>query len=465
MKNKFFFLFSILFAVFSVLSISSCEDDEIIIDPTDGILVADGMYITIAGEDPESSGALSSETVEDAGFTSQERAGFVAGWVYLEAGNYNIVEVTNKEVTLTLGGVATKITDEASDCDRNDYYLATVSENGAGFNVNNSGLYKVTYDQLTNEVVYQQIVVAGMIGDATPEGWSGDTPLSGTTSAEGATWTAEDVVLRNGSWKIRFNCRWIIDRRLTQDNFLPENGYQIFLNFGGDNANNLQNGNDLGNIPNEVEGTYTIELNWTSKDGFVITLTRTGDAPDLPFDPNDFKFGVIGDATAGGWDTDRNLFPVEWTDPDGVFWYAWIGVITFAESGNFKFRTNDSWDFNLGADTLPSTFFEDIHEMEKGGPDIVSPGAGDFYIILGTSDEGETWWASMWDDGWAVIGDGSPSANWVTDTYLTSEGFADGISTYTLTGDFTTDLWKFRAGGYWSHNLGGGYFHIDYWWS
>jgi hypothetical protein len=308
-------------------------------------------------------------------------------------------------------------------------------------------LYKVTYDQLTNEVVYQQIIEAGLIGDATPNGWSGDTPLAGTINADGASWTASDVVLRNGSWKIRFNCRWIIDRRLTQDDFLPENGYQIFTNMGGTSADDLQVGNDQGNIPNEVEGTYTIELNWTPKDGFVMTLTRTGDAPVISFDPNDYKFGVIGDATAGGWDSDRNLYHKE---NGGV--HSWYGVVTFLETGNFKFRTNDSWDFNLGgalaADGVASA-------LSVGGADIPSPGAGGYYLTVSTADEGDTWTASMTEFGWSVIGSGSPSGDWDNDTDLAAEGFEAGVSTYSVTADFSTDIWKFRAGHNWDLNLGG----------
>ncbi|MEZ5049380.1 MAG: hypothetical protein R2766_06995 [Saprospiraceae bacterium] len=58
------------------------------------------------------------------------------------------------------------------------------------------------------------------------------------------------------------------------------------------------------------------------------------------------------------------------------------------------------------------------------------------------------------DTGWGIIGTGSPTGSWDFDMNMT-EGFIGGISTYTLTGAFTTDSWKFRAGDGWALNLGG----------
>ena len=52
------------------------------------------------------------------------------------------------------------------------------------------------------------------------------------------------------------------------------------------------------------------------------------------------SFGVIGDATPGGWDADTDM---TW-DAEGKCWKA---TVTLTD-GTFKFRANDGWDINLG---------------------------------------------------------------------------------------------------------------------
>lgn len=442
----------LLLAAFAMLFLTSCgDDDEPVITPggTDGINVADGLYLAAEGEDPSSTALLSTENVEAEGFTSQARTGFVGGYVYLDAGNYNVVQITEKEVTATIGGSAESVTDSSSDCDFNDYTVITTAAGGSAINVATAGLYRVTHDQTTSELIMYAIDSPGLIGDATPGGWSSDTRLAGSIASDGASWSASDVVLRNGQWKVRFNCRWSLDRRTDPAaGFGMENGYQLYTNFGGA-ANDLQNGNDSPNIAQEEEGTYTVTITWDPRSGFAVDLDRTGDAPVISFDPNDFQWGVIGSATAGGWDADRNLLP---KNADGV--YSWHGVVTLisGEGEEIKFRTNDSWDLNLGgtltADGVAS-------ELVNGGDNIPSPGSGSYYVVISTADEGDTWMATMTNLGWSVIGAGSPSGNWDNDTDLVADGFADGISTYSLTADFGSDEWKFRAGHAWDLNLGG----------
>lgn len=432
-----------------VFFLSSCDkDDDIIIDPgTGGINVSNGLYITSAGVDPVGSALLSPESVEADGFTSQSRNGFVGGYVYLAAGDYQVVQVTDKEITATFGGTLSTESDMASACDYNEYHVVATLANGPAFNVAKAGLYKVTHDQIRSELILYEIVEAGLIGDATPNGWSGDTKLAGTVDAAGGEWKAEGVILRAGQWKVRFNCRWNLDRRDDPNGGFGEaNGYQLFTNFGG-SADDLKNGNDAPNIAQTEDGIYTVTLNWTPRDGFVLDLERTGDAPEITFDPNDYKMGVIGSATAKGWDEDRNMLYKK----EGTV-YGWYGVYHLVAGGEIKFRANDLWDFNLGG-TL--TADGTVSTLEVGGGNIASPGEGDYYIALETADEGKTWTAKMTEMGWSVIGAGSPSGAWDVDTDLTSEGFdMDGVTTYSLTADFTTGEWKFRAGHDWKLNLG-----------
>jgi hypothetical protein len=438
-----------------VVLFTSCGDDDPIIDPgTGGINVADGLYLALDGQDPSSSAALTSESVEDEGFVSQSRTGFTGGVMYLAAGDYNVVQVTAKEITATIGGAATVATDEGSACDYNDYTVVSTEADGAAFNVANAGLYKVTHDQMTNELILHQIESASIIGAATPGGWGADTPLDDVTiAADGASFQATDVILRSGQWKIRLNCRWSI-ARLTDPNggLAAENGYQLFTNYGG-SIDNLLIGNDGANMEVAEDGVYTITFRWSPQDGVSGSLERTGDAPDLTFNPNDFNMAVVGDATAGGWGDpfkDRDLLYKY--DNDNMT-HRWYGVVQFASTGAWKFRANDAWDFNLGGD---------LAALAEGGGDLASPGLGGHYVVLSTADDGATWSATVSDMGWSVIGDGSPSGNWDNDTAFDADvNWSDGVSTYTLIGDFTTADWKFRAGGDWPLNLGGAFSFLE----
>jgi len=433
---------------FGAFLLAACgDDDDPVIDPGSGgggedvINVQDGLFMTISGEDPSSSAAMVAEVVEANDFKSQDRSGFVSGYMWLESGSYQVVQIENKKVIATIGGAAESISDGAgSDCGHTGITKVTTAADGAAFTVAESGLYKVSHDQMTSELIMYNIKDASIIGSATPNGWGGDTPMTGSVTADGGSWTVEGAILRSGEWKVRFNCNWGINRRIDPNGSLDDaaNGYQSFTNFGGDISSLVTGG---ANIAQTDDGEYTLTLNWTPRDGFFLDVDRTGDAPVITFNPNDYQMAVIGDATAMGWDADRNLFHKE---DAGV--HTWYGVVTFADTGMYKFRANDGWDINYGGD---------LAGLTNGGDNIPTPGAGAWYIALSTADEGETWSAMVSDQGWGVIGDATPGG-WDSDTDMTADGFdADGNSTYSINIDMTDGQFKFRAGNDWAHNIGG----------
>jgi len=431
-----------------MVTFSSCgDDDPIVIDPgTGGINVANGLYLAADGADPSSTAALVAEDVGAPDFAAAPRDGFNAGYMWLEAGNYNVVQIVDKEVTATIGGTQEVIDDEASLCDGNTYMRVETAVGGPAFNVATAGLYKVAHDAMRNELIMYQISNANLIGAATPNGWGGDTPMTGSVTADGASFAISDVVLRAGQMKIRFNCRWDIKRLIDPNGGLdPSNGYEMFTNFGGTFDNLMPGG---ANMEVAEDGIYDLTLDWDPRDGWSATSTRTGDAPTLSFDPNDFNWGIIGDATAGGWDADRDMLYK--SGGDGV--HNWYGVVTLAADGQFKLRANDAWDVNVGGALAPDGVST---ALAVGGDNIANPGAGAYYIVLNTSDDGATWNATMTNLGWSIIGEGGPAGSWDMDTNMVAEGFDAGVTTYTYTGDFTTGEWKFRAGNNWDLNLGG----------
>jgi hypothetical protein len=433
----------------------SCDEDEPTIDvDEDGLSVADGMYIALEGEDPAATMQLTSEQVEDEGFSAQERSGFVTGYFYLSAGNYNIVQTADREVAGTFGGSVETINYGTEDEPITYDVIADATDGGAAFSIE-EGLYKIAHDELTSEIMIFKINSVGLIGAATPNGGSSDTPLSGSADETGGSWSASDLILRSGWYKFRFNSTWGVDRRVDPAlGFGSDNGYLMFTNFGG-SIDNLEPGNVGGNfeMAAENEGAYDVEVSYTAEAGFSFSQNRTGDAPDVTFDPSEYNFGILGSTNANAFDSDRDMVYKEVNGHP-----TWHGVVYFAENSSddqgrrFKFRTNDDWDFNLGgAVTLGETT-----TLAVNGNDIEAPAAGAYYFMLWTEDEGTTWQVTTKQPGWALIGAGSPSGNWDDETPLVAQGFDEnGVTTYTYSGDFVGGPYKLRAGSAWDYNLGG----------
>lgn len=85
------------------------------------------------------------------------------------------------------------------------------------------------------------------------------------------------------------------------------------------------------------------------------------------------NWGIIGDATVGGWNTDT---PLVYNATDAT----WT-VTTDLIAGKFKFRANNDWAINLGGD---------INNLTQNGSDIVVEEAGNYtitvYMTRSTSD-------------------------------------------------------------------------------
>ena len=85
------------------------------------------------------------------------------------------------------------------------------------------------------------------------------------------------------------------------------------------------------------------------------------------------SWGVIGDATPGGWGTDTNM---KYDNAAGV-WKATIALTT----GNIKFRFNDDWGLNYGDDDTSNNI------LNQGGKDIPIATAGTYEIVFDNENE------------------------------------------------------------------------------
>lgn len=122
----------------------------------------------------------------------------------------------------------------------------TLSTEGGDLNAPADALYYVTVDIPNLKYALHEITSLGVIGDATPTGWDGQTNL--TPSADFLIWTGT-VVMKDGEFKFRMNDNWDI-------------------NLGGD-LNGLSEGG--ANIPVSA-GTYEVTINFTAVP-YTATLT------------------------------------------------------------------------------------------------------------------------------------------------------------------------------------------------
>jgi len=128
------------------------------------------------------------------------------------------------------------------------------------------------------------------------------------------------------------------------------------VNYGDDGADGtLEPGG--ANIVAAETGYYKLNVNLND---LTYTMVKT-------------DWGVIGSATAGGWDSDQNMT----YDPATGEWSAMLDL-TAAE---IKFRANDDWAINYGDDGADG-------KLEAGGANIAIPEAGTYIITmkLGTPD-------------------------------------------------------------------------------
>lgn len=79
-------------------------------------------------------------------------------------------------------------------------------------------------------------------------------------------------------------------------------------------------------------------------------------------------WGIVGDATPGGWDADTEMT----YNPETRIWT----INTALNSGDFKFRANNDWDINLGGN---------IGNLSYGG-DNITVQEGTYTITLDLSD-------------------------------------------------------------------------------
>lgn len=124
-------------------------------------------------------------------------------------------------------------------------------------------------------------------------------------------------------------------------------------NYGDGGDGTLSTDGGAGNLKVSESGMYRIIVDLSGSP--VYSMVRT-------------VWGLIGDATEGGWDSST---PMTY-DPETGLW----SVTTTLGAGTFKFRANNAWDINLGGD---------INNLNYGGENI-DVEAGTYTVSLDLSD-------------------------------------------------------------------------------
>lgn len=122
------------------------------------------------------------------------------------------------------------------------------------------------------------------------------------------------------------------------------------VNFGAGEPGKLSSDGGAGDLKAPADALYWCNAN----------------VVDLTYALTEIKtIGLIGDATAGGWDASTPLQP-------SADFLTWTGTVELKDGG-FKFRANDGWDINLGGS---------LTDLTQNGDNLASPGAGTYVVTL-----------------------------------------------------------------------------------
>ena len=197
--------------------------------------------------------------------------------------------------------------------------------NGGNFS-SPAGYYKINANSTT--MSYTAVATRwGVIGDATPLSWNDETPLTYIPAQR--IWQGV-MHLTAANIKFRANHDW-------------------GLNYGSDKADGKL-GAGAANIPVSLEADYAITLDLSHPNAYTYSANR---------------WGVIGDATPGGWGTDTNM---TWDATNKV-----LKVTLNLTAGSFKFRANDDWAINWGGS---------LSGLTQDGANISVAAAGNYTITL-----------------------------------------------------------------------------------
>lgn len=248
-------------------------------------------------------------------------------------GEFKIVPKSSKEAASWDGVFGTQ--DEAA-------LEGELDLSGGNFKVEEPGWVRVTLNMMeytyTIEVIGEMNLTLYVPGGHQDQEWSPD--------------TAPTLYSRNFDFK--YDGYVYFPEANTEYKFTSQPNWDgpNYGNIGTDGQLSDEGGAD--NLVIAESGFYKLDVD-LSASPYTYSATKT-------------EWGLIGDATLGGWDNDTDMT----FDPETGIWT----VTTDLSTGTFKFRANDGWDINLGGS---------INNLSYGG-DNISVKEGTYTITLDLSD-------------------------------------------------------------------------------
>ncbi len=285
-------------------------------------------------------------------------------------------------VTGAFGVVATPTNDEP----KLPFQRGSVSATSTNmFTVPEDGFYHVVF--YDNKTVAIMRVVWGMIGAATPGGWSNSTDLTPSAfNLNTYTFTISNMTFGKGEWKFRYSSGWKVEMDTTNSD--PTKWVKVNTNFGGAAGTLVPGG---GNIVNDAPGIYTATMAYTLGTGYTATLLKTANLP--PINYSTYEMGIIGnaynkpDGTPADWDVNfgTSLPTIMGTD------YLWSYTLDLIADKEFKFRQGTDWagkSIGYGDVTWAGP---NAANFSNNGGNIKVGVAGNYTILLKIAAETETY--------------------------------------------------------------------------
>lgn len=330
-----------------------------------------GTYIT--GDATIYSATATSSQLTTAPLDNAPEGTNVVGiYTWLKAsGSFNILNV-DAEGNQTVYGRGEVISSTPAE-------TVALSANGEAFKVATDGLYYIAMSMVDKQLT---IIPAGfgIIGDATPLQWNGETSMGAASYDEAqasVVFNLEGVTLDKKEMKFRYSGDWGMS--------IPYQGatVKIHTNMGGtgdavasisESFSECKGGGQ--NFKVDKAGIYTVTLKLDLRTGkfsakAVCTAedTTTAELPE--------KMYINGDAFSAGWSWDvaPEMIPVH--SHDGMFW----GIYYMKANHKMKFNHERSWDTgeNFGAENEDPKGFG---EYKTGGSNLVVDHEGYYMIIV-----------------------------------------------------------------------------------
>jgi hypothetical protein len=379
----------VLIAAMVMVSCDKDDDD----DDTPPVVILDGYYITGAATAVTSLTDNGLMSVAKNEVTSEDRTQLREIYMAVKATDgFNIVMVSGStQKTYGPGADFAMVAEGDLDVEepKAGLWRGTLAETATKFTVPEDGLYHIAFDSELMMVVMAR-VNWGLIGAATPGGWTDDTPLPSTGfGLNSMTFEIPEVAMQENQWKFRYSGGWKIIFDADFNNGTSTAGLKVNCNFGGTTEGQfaiaplVAGGKNFGF---ETYANYKMTMTWTLGTGHTASFVYVSDADPLPTYPE--AMYLVGDGTAYGWDApggnaDAIMHKCAGGAPtEGIYW-----KILHIEGGlGFKVSAENWGDPNLGYDQVGEFDANGVTVSSVDGNMSVAT-SGMYIVVLNLRDD------------------------------------------------------------------------------